>query len=1576
MQERIFSCRSLGAYNSLTDRHLAGYFNNVRVRKHLQKVGLISRSGRIVPEKEHRYRLLQRAQQKHVRECLAQAVFYRVLEMERLHQTEIRRRLEDHARRERVHKIKVERSNRYEEEALMILSPRPPTGPRNPRTRHSGPEPDVSDSTDSLNSSRPNTAPGKMQRPVRLKPLNSNSSTTSTKPQNSAQYRNQGPDHAHLLLNSALDRDVLKHFTLTDFTSAASPYRLPVTNNFVTPVPPLNRNKDRGQKGNGALRGRRLRPTTTPNDPAETRDGAVQRVASRSAVSVRMVYLGKSVHLSHDLMEVRDEVKVFQQHCGGENLCVYKGRLREGESFQFVSRRHSGFPFSLTFYLNGLQVERLSSCCEFKHRRSSRLGGRHAHFGFSGVEGAAPCYRCIIALGLDKKPSPPKQVKEDPLAPGSQSNWREAPSDSKPEPGSSQGTPGDPKPKNDYEKDFEADDEGVTHDGADEDNQTSPSPSREEHQENRDHEMKQNPDWDSDPQHSEVRRSSSISSSLSSSSSSDEEEKDEEQKTRVTEESRGSVEKRLMENPPQDLNETMQGHDDETEDVGDGGDDDEKYDEQKEAKSVQEKLVEVILNTLEASSEPELSDSTTEDEEQTSVRKQQHTEEEGDAAQTAEASREISSEKNQPEREETTDGRQSSEKLKQETHGTQEPEIKTEKTEEDGKQEVEEPVEEQTEEEAKERDEAKGELENTDTESPGTEINKNIVNTEEPEATAEDEEMDLKERAEHRPEEQFKSSGLNINQDVKMDDPEEPEEDMVNMTDGESPSATTVTVKVETEEEEAEECLAETNNPEEIQDSAREGNTDLKEAEDTPKDLEVKDPAVSLNTKDEDKEDKNEKVGSEHDEDGRLETEIKEGSETPVEDQVPEAKDKEERENKTKPENLDNEETVDGTNQPDHESTSETFLENIEDDNTDKEEPTAEPTAENQLEHENMSANKDEIRKKDSDPPEEPEVDKEVYQEQITEAGGDEVKIQGELLNDETEKISGEEQNEDSNPVLQETMASGAGETSETDPHNGDGIINAHQEDVNKEEKEEKSEEETEDTEQQENEDVPDEQQKDTTPNMKLEKDLSSVEEVQDEQNSGEQVINDEDVEEHQNNEKQETDHNRQLQQETVDEDGQGDQKEEATQSPEIKQDTSSEEHGVQGQEHKEDPEREVNQAATENTTIVEDLQEDQNAGKPDIENYSDQNTETQDTFMNEEPEQDEGNAGDNENDEEIIQKLEIHQEMVDHDVKDKQEDHEKQEDTDDIMKVEQYQTNEEALQDEQEGEAHENQTEINQEIINPEERNEMHLNSFNKDDQIDGDHQNKVEGKEDHQSFEVPQDDQNIGEQSKMAESEPPEVESKAGTSELNVEDVGTPGEDLVRFSTITEIIRVNDAEETRSASEEGSTSVSKESQLAVREPPSEIEEDEPGVRESAELIVAPQADHGDLVSNWVNVHQAAKYFETFVEPLEDIKGLAEDGTINTEALETRDVGENEDAATLKINHEELKDTAVERLQTQTEAPEQQSKNNQSVTSIRKISEEQERSSEAEERQDLIIENVISATPTPVVTFQISQDS
>ncbi|XP_005385296.1 PREDICTED: glutamate-rich protein 3 isoform X2 [Chinchilla lanigera] len=180
------------------------------------------------------------------------------------------------------------------------------------------------------------------------------------------------------------------------------------------PPPPPNGKLVRESKSE-MWRRRRLRPTTAPNglEPLFTKDsGRIYKTSVHSNAAITMIYLGKNVHLAYDDPDFRDEIRVYQQHCGGENLCVYKGKLLEKETFQFISKRHHGFPFSLTFYLNGMQVNRLSSCCEYKHRKGSRLGGKRGYFGFVCVERASPCYKCIIAMGLDKKTSPLKPRKE------------------------------------------------------------------------------------------------------------------------------------------------------------------------------------------------------------------------------------------------------------------------------------------------------------------------------------------------------------------------------------------------------------------------------------------------------------------------------------------------------------------------------------------------------------------------------------------------------------------------------------------------------------------------------------------------------------------------------------------------------------------------------------------------------------------------------------------------------------------------------------------------------------------------------------------------------------------------------------------------------------------------------------------------------------------------------------------------------------------------------------------------------------------------------------------------------------
>ncbi|XP_078249109.1 glutamate-rich protein 3 isoform X1 [Pogona vitticeps] len=403
--------KSLANYNSLTDKHLAGYFSNTRIRRHLLRSGLISRSGRIIPEKEYQLNTMKKDHQKYIRECLAQAIFHKVLDMERHHQVEIKRKLENSARRERVQRIKVERSRKATEETYHQLSPHPSTAPRNRFGRRKlG---NRGQSVHSATCPRPNTAPGNIQHPVRLQPLFGNITTESaSKATLSSRTKFLTFEKEHQF-PCAGDRGAPKPMLSIDYSSGVSPYRFPIINNYVIPIPPPPKSEKNISTGKGVTsRGRRLRPTTAPNGLEQLliRDsGRFYRPQVQSNACVTMIYLGKTVHLSYDLLDYREEVKVYQQHCGGENLCVFRGKLLEGETFQFVSRRHYGFPFSLTFYLNGIQVDRLSSCCEYKHRRGTRLGGKHGHFGFVNVERSAPCYRCIIAMGLDKKPSPPKK---------------------------------------------------------------------------------------------------------------------------------------------------------------------------------------------------------------------------------------------------------------------------------------------------------------------------------------------------------------------------------------------------------------------------------------------------------------------------------------------------------------------------------------------------------------------------------------------------------------------------------------------------------------------------------------------------------------------------------------------------------------------------------------------------------------------------------------------------------------------------------------------------------------------------------------------------------------------------------------------------------------------------------------------------------------------------------------------------------------------------------------------------------------------------------------------------------------
>ncbi|CAK7304331.1 Glutamate-rich protein 3 [Vulpes lagopus] len=420
----------LAAYNSLTDKHLTGYFNNTRIRRHLLRSGLITRSGRVLSEKEYRLNIMKRDHQKYIRECLAQAIFHKVLDMEacsmelrRYHQLEIKKKLEILARKERIQRFKGEPARWAIEDTMPVLSPHPPAGPKTNRG-HSVVVDEGHSSPVTLTAPRPYTAPGNMQLPIRLKPLPSNPAL-GTVPKITPGTRSK----TSLLENEAPfpiggKKAAMKFKNSMDNAQGVNRSQLPNINNYMMPIPPPPpppSGKITRENRLESWRRRRFRPTTAPNglDPLFTRESRkIHKTPPHSNAAITMIYLGKNVHLSHDHPDFRDEIKVYQQHCGGENLCVYKGKLlekgeeNESKTFQFISKRHHGFPFSLTFFLNGMQVNRLSSCCEYKHRKGSRLGGKRGYFGFVCVERSSPCYKCIIAMGLDKNTTSSKPRKE------------------------------------------------------------------------------------------------------------------------------------------------------------------------------------------------------------------------------------------------------------------------------------------------------------------------------------------------------------------------------------------------------------------------------------------------------------------------------------------------------------------------------------------------------------------------------------------------------------------------------------------------------------------------------------------------------------------------------------------------------------------------------------------------------------------------------------------------------------------------------------------------------------------------------------------------------------------------------------------------------------------------------------------------------------------------------------------------------------------------------------------------------------------------------------------------------------
>ncbi|CAF2961367.1 unnamed protein product [Rotaria sp. Silwood2] len=136
-----------------------------------------------------------------------------------------------------------------------------------------------------------------------------------------------------------------------------------------------------------------------------------------SPCQITMVYYGPHTKVDYDhlVFEQIDEIIVMQQHCGGENLIVYKNYLKPGALFTFESRRHSDYPFGLSLYVKGLIDSRISTCCEYKHRHGVKLGGDRGHFAIKSVHGSKPCIRCLYEkqARLKKYAQSPKERDDE-----------------------------------------------------------------------------------------------------------------------------------------------------------------------------------------------------------------------------------------------------------------------------------------------------------------------------------------------------------------------------------------------------------------------------------------------------------------------------------------------------------------------------------------------------------------------------------------------------------------------------------------------------------------------------------------------------------------------------------------------------------------------------------------------------------------------------------------------------------------------------------------------------------------------------------------------------------------------------------------------------------------------------------------------------------------------------------------------------------------------------------------------------------------------------------------------------------
>lgn len=432
----------LGTYNSLTDQHLTHYFKKPSVKRQLRNAGLITKEGTIIPDSIRKLRETEKQQQKQAHEFLANAIVQKTLELERLREAEIQHHLDDINKIELVERIKSARSKSTKNHASL---------PYQSASK-------FSQSADSLSlpllqtrdynwnkSSFPfnYTLPdymleniknfdkvNKEEYPLGSQQIKKGSSAKLHKERKNENFDYQRSKSAGAKLkNIDSHNQIYKNAFKVLLNSSVSPYLSPILSkgksisniqrnlsaNFRTRKKSKSINKNK--KNNQHKISKIIEEPTAVNLYESHNNNNMEYFkikkpvlqVSESCCKVTLCFHGATSTYAWMIPHIYQEVHIIQQHCGGNSICIFKKQLQAEDIFTFVSRRHRGYPFSITIFIDSIRHLRLSTCCEYRYQCGSKLGGKRGQFTLIDVQGSKPCFRCQVeeSLGIYRPRHPP-----------------------------------------------------------------------------------------------------------------------------------------------------------------------------------------------------------------------------------------------------------------------------------------------------------------------------------------------------------------------------------------------------------------------------------------------------------------------------------------------------------------------------------------------------------------------------------------------------------------------------------------------------------------------------------------------------------------------------------------------------------------------------------------------------------------------------------------------------------------------------------------------------------------------------------------------------------------------------------------------------------------------------------------------------------------------------------------------------------------------------------------------------------------------------------------------------------------